>query len=158
MASERDAVGALAQTSFLVQGLLELRAGEQDLSLIQTRLLGILRDRSPTMNEIAQLLVLDKSSVSGLVDRAQRRGLVRRIPSQLDRRSIRVRLTDEGRRLAGEVSARFEKDIATLLEPLSDADRAELTTHLSQVLVAYAAAHGVDLLATGAPFSLRMQR
>ena len=45
-------VDGLAQLSFLIQGLLERRAAEQDLSIIQTRLLGVLRDRTPTMNEL----------------------------------------------------------------------------------------------------------
>ena len=42
-------------------GLLERRAAEHDLSLIQTRLPGVLRDRTPTMNELARFLGLDKS-------------------------------------------------------------------------------------------------
>ena len=90
MADELDAVDALAQISLMVQATLERRAGEHGISLTQSRLLEILRDRTPTMNELALLLGLDKSSTSGLVDRAQRRGLVRRVPSQFDRRSVRV--------------------------------------------------------------------
>ena len=103
MADELDPVGRLTQVSSLVQGTLERRAGEHGISLIQMLLLGILRDRKPTMNELAMLLGLDKSSTSGLVDRAERRGLVCRVPSQIDRRSVRVRLTDHGRGLAREV-------------------------------------------------------
>ena len=63
----------MAQLAFLVHGLLEHRAAEQGLSVIQARLLGVLRDRTPTMNELARLLGLDKSSVTGLVNRAERR-------------------------------------------------------------------------------------
>src|ERR1700691_3430438 len=70
----------LAQLSFLIQGILERRAREQDLSIIQIRLLGVLRDRRPTMNELARLLGLDKSSVTGLVDRAEGGDLVVRAP------------------------------------------------------------------------------
>jgi DNA-binding MarR family transcriptional regulator len=151
MAPELDDVDALAQMSFLVQGMLERRAGEQGISLIQTRLLGILRDRAPTINELARLLGLDKSSTSGLVDRAQRRGLVRRVPSQLDRRSVRVRLTDQGRALVQQVGANFAEDIETLLEPLSVDQRLALSARLSQVLVAHAASRGVDLFADTAP-------
>jgi hypothetical protein len=36
--------------------------------MIKTRLLGVLRGK-PTMHELARLLDLDKSSVTGLVDR-----------------------------------------------------------------------------------------
>src|SRR6201986_2958589 len=90
-------VDGLAQLSFVIQGMLERRAAEHDLSLIQTRLLGVLRDRRPTMNELATVLGLDKSSVSGLIDRAQRRGLVERLPSASDRRVTLVALTDTAR-------------------------------------------------------------
>jgi DNA-binding MarR family transcriptional regulator len=126
VADELDPVDRLTQVSSLVQGTLERRAGEHGISLIQTRLLRILRDRKPTMNELAMLLGLDKSSTSGLVDRAERRGLVCRVPSQIDRRSVRVRLTDQGSGLAQEVSALFAGDIARMLESLSADDRATL--------------------------------
>src|SRR3984957_5119406 len=92
-------VDGLAQLSFAIMGALERRAAEHDLSLPATRLLGVLRDREPTMNELARLLQLDKSSVTGLVDRAERRGLVTRVPSAADRRAVLVTLTDEGRSL-----------------------------------------------------------
>ncbi len=130
--------------------MLERRAGEHGFSLIQTRLLGVLRDRRPTINELARLLGLDKSSVSGLVDRAERRGLVRRIPSAVDRRSVQVALTEDGRVLASKVSARFGADVAAMLGPLTAADRATLTRLLSRVLVEHAAGRGVNLLATEA--------
>lgn len=139
-------VDALAQTSFLVRGALERRAGEHGISLIQTRLLGILRDRKPTMNELAQLLALDKSSTSGLVDRAERRGLVRRLPSQIDRRSVRVSLTPEGRTLVQGVTTAFGTDIAALVDPLGLDERETLTALLSRVLVTAAAGQGDDLL------------
>jgi len=145
---ELSTVDSLAQISFLVQGMLERRAGEDDFSLIQMRLLGVLRDRRPTINELARLLALDKSSVSGLVDRAERRGLVRRGPSPVDGRSVLVSLTREGRALARQVARRFTADIDLLLEPLSPPERARLTTLLSRLLVAHAAKRGVDLLAT----------
>ncbi len=74
-------VDALAQLSFAVQGALTRVAAAHDASIIQTRLLGILRDRHPTITELAAFLQLDKSSVTGLVDRAEERGLVRRVAS-----------------------------------------------------------------------------
>jgi MarR family transcriptional regulator, lower aerobic nicotinate degradation pathway regulator len=148
--NELDTVDALAQVSFLVQGTLEKRASEHGASLIQTRLLGILRDRKPTMNELALLLGLDKSSTSGLVDRAERRGLVRRLPSQIDRRSVRVSLTVEGRTLVQSVAAVFDADIAAIVEPLNPQERATLTALLSGVLAAHAMARGVDIFATAA--------
>ncbi|MFF0016323.1 hypothetical protein [Streptomyces sp. NPDC005374] len=49
-------VDALAQLSFLVQGVLTQIVGEYDLSVVQTRLLGVLRDRRPTMNQLGRHL------------------------------------------------------------------------------------------------------
>jgi DNA-binding MarR family transcriptional regulator len=143
--TELSTVDALAQTSFLVQSALERRADEHRFSLIQMRLLGVLRDRQPPINDLAKLLELDKSSVSGLVDRAERRGLVRREPSTVDRRSVLVTLTEDGRSLASAVSAQFETDIVAMLDVLTPSDRAKLTSLLSRVLVAQAADRGINL-------------
>ncbi len=145
-----DTIDTIAQLSFLTQGALERCAGAHGISVIQARLLGVLRDRKPTMNELARLLGLDKSSASGLVDRAQRRGLVRRLPSQIDRRSVRVALTDAGRELVETVAAEFRQDMTAVLDLLAPQDRAALTRMLSAALIAHAADHGVDLLDTAA--------
>ena len=138
----------LAQLSFLIQGILERRAREHDLSVIQIRLLGVLRDRRPTMNELARLLGLDKSSVTGLVDRAEHRGLVARVPSTVDRRAVLVSLTDHGRSLASDGAARFDADISLLLQRLPPSDRDALSRLISRLLVAHATDEGIDLLAT----------
>ena len=141
-------VDGLAQLSFLIQGLLERRAAEHDLSIVQTRLLGVLRDRTPTMNELARFLGLDKSSVTGLVDRAERRGLVARVPSATDRRAVLVSLTDEGRSFVSKAAAAFEADVSALLSRLPPRERETLSRIVSRLLVTYASDQGIDLFAT----------
>ena len=141
-------VDGMAQLSFVIQGMLERRAAEHDLSVIQTRLLGILRDRTPTMNELARFLGLDKSSVTGLVDRAERRGLVARVPSTTDRRAVLVSLTDDGRSLVSQAAAHFEADVLALLSHLPSRERDTLSRIISRLLVTHAADHGIDLFAT----------
>jgi MarR family transcriptional regulator, lower aerobic nicotinate degradation pathway regulator len=144
---ELDLVDGLAQLSFVVTGMLERRAAEHDLSVPATRLLGVLRDREPTMQQLARLLELDKSSVTGLVDRAERRGLVARVPSTADKRAVLVRLTDEGRALVSEAADRFGADVAAMLSHLPARDRAALSRLVSRLLVGYAAGRGIDLFA-----------
>ena len=144
-------VDGLAQLSFVIQGMLERRAAEYDLSIIQTRLLGVLRDRKPTMHELARFLGLDKSSVTGLVDRAERRGLVARVPSTTDRRAVLVSLTDDGRSLVSQAAARFEADVLTMLSRLPPRERETLSRIVSRLLVTHAADQGIDLFATGSP-------
>ena len=142
-----DLVDGLAQLSFVITGLLERRAAEHDLSIPATRLLGVLRDREPTMQQLARLLELDKSSVTGLVDRAERRGLVARVPSAADRRAVLVRLTDEGRSLVSGAAELFTADVNAMLGPLPARDRAALARLVSLLLVGYAAGRGIDLFA-----------
>jgi MarR family transcriptional regulator, lower aerobic nicotinate degradation pathway regulator len=142
---ELTPVDGLAQLSFLIQRMLERRAADHDLSIIQTRLLGVLRDRRPTMNELGKLLDLDKSSVSGLVERAERRGLVTRAPSPADGRAVLVGLTDHGRSLVSAASAQFGADVHALLDQLSPSDRRALPRLVSRLLVAHAAEEGLEL-------------
>src|SRR5215469_16474685 len=146
-AQELGLADGLAQLSFQIHRLLERRAAEHDLSIIQARLLGVLRDRRPTMNELSKLLGLDKSSVSGLVERAERRGLVMRTPSPADGRSVLVGLTDHGRALISEAASQFGADVLALLGPLSPSDRGALSRLVSRMLVAHAADQGIDLFA-----------
>ena len=138
----------LAQLSFLIQESLARCTATYELSLSQTRLLGVLRDREPTMNELAKLLGLDKSSISGLVERAERRGLVSRVSSMSDRRKVSVVLTDEARSIVTEISRRFSSDVSSLLELVPPFDRMTLSRIVNRLLVANAAAHGVDLFET----------
>jgi DNA-binding MarR family transcriptional regulator len=136
---------ALVQVSFAVQAALGAIAAERDLSLIQLRLLGVLRDRAPTMNDLARVLGLDKSSVTGLVDRAESRGLVRREGSPTDRRAIEVRITAAGRKLVNDLTARAEARIDAFVAPLATAEKRTLSELVSRILVEDARVSGIDL-------------
>jgi len=138
-------VDALAQLSFLVHNALAETAGQHDLSIIQVRLLGILRDRKPTMNALGRHLGLDKSSVSGLVDRAQRRGLVDRTVSATDRRAFQVAITGTGRQLAEQAAAEFTARIETLVAGLPDTDRQLLSQLAARIVTTDADRRGIDL-------------
>jgi DNA-binding MarR family transcriptional regulator len=135
---ELDPADALAQLSFAVQELLGELAAEHDLSITQLRLLGILRDREPAMLDLARHLKLEKSSVTGLIDRAERRGLVERAPSARDGRAIHVRLTAEGRRLTEQATAEANELLSGLLDALPARDRARLSALASAMLRHYA--------------------
>ena len=120
------------------------RGGSGELSITQTRLLGILRDREPTMNQLGRHLGLDKSSITGLVDRAQRRGLVTRTVSAVDRRSFQVSITDTGRHLVEQVAAQFAEQIERSVAPLSETDRRLLSRMATRIVTADAHDRGID--------------
>ncbi len=124
----------LVQLSFAIQRVLGSVADAHELSLVQLRLLGILRDREPGMQEIATFLELDKSSVTGLVDRAERRGLVRRASTPEDGRAVRVALTERGRELLQKGLKQVQRELNALLEGLTELDRKRLTTLASEIV------------------------
>ena len=129
-------VDGLVQLSFLVQSVLTKAAARHDLTLPQVRLLGILRDREPGMVQLARHLGLDKSSVTGLVDRAERRGLVQRDAAVDDGRGIRVSATALGRQVTERVSAEIGVQVVTLGTSLRAADKKLLTKLVGQILTA----------------------
>lgn len=140
-------VDGLVQLSTLIQAVLAGVADSLELSVLQARLIGALRDREPTMAELGRLLDLDKSSTTGLIDRAVQRGLVRRVAVLEDRRSFRVVLTDQSLELAKTLTAEVTSQIGALTDDLSDTNRHRLSLLASSIVNRHAAKHGIDLSA-----------
>jgi DNA-binding MarR family transcriptional regulator len=124
----------LVQLSFAVQNALGRVADEHDLSIVQVRLLGILRDREPGMFELATYMGLDKSSMTGLVTRAEGRGLVRRFGREDDRRAVHVAITAAGRKLVGVLEKQVGRELAKLVASLDQVEREQLRSLASRVV------------------------
>jgi DNA-binding MarR family transcriptional regulator len=133
-AVDDDLRDSLVQVSFAVTAVLSRVAAEQDLSLTQLRVLGILRDRKPTMAELADYLGLERSTVSGLIDRAVQRGLVEKNTDPADGRSVRVSLTAQARRLASGIVAEIGELMLPLTGRLNAGEQKRLTDLLDKVL------------------------
>jgi DNA-binding MarR family transcriptional regulator len=154
----------LLRLSFLVQrGYLEV-SREHGLTPQQAQLLCMLLGGPVGMAELAGWLHLEKSSMTGLVDRAERRGLVGRVADARDRRACQVALTKQGTELATCFYDRVSRSLAALADELRPADRRRLAQSINQILTL----HGVPVAdlpaaATGpgeqtpAPFGSRRQ-
>lgn len=129
-----ELVDALAQTAFVVVAMLTRIAAEHDVSLTQMRVLGVLRDRRPRMAQLAELLGLDKSTMSGLIDRSEQRGLVARVRSVDDARAVEVVLTAAGIELADRGHAEVRDALAPFTDRLGSGDQLALTNLLQQLL------------------------
>ena len=115
-----DPAELLAQLALTITTVLTRLAARHDISLTQLRVLGILRDRTPRMTELAGHLGLEKSTMSGLIDRAERRGLVTRIPDVDDARVTTVAMTDAGHALAARVAEEVHRGLRPLVGRLPD--------------------------------------
>jgi DNA-binding MarR family transcriptional regulator len=121
-----ELVDALVELTFAVHDVLTRVSAEFDLSVTQLRLLGMLRDRTPPMTAIADHLGLDRSSVTGLIDRAERRGLVARRTSTSDARVTTVRVTPRGVTMGRRLAATVTEEIEALMRHLPRTERAAL--------------------------------
>jgi DNA-binding MarR family transcriptional regulator len=127
-------IDALVRTSFATMAVLTRIAAEYDLSLTQLRVLAILRDRRVKMSELADYLGLDKSTISGLADRAERRGLLQRAANPLDGRGIDVLLSADGTELAARGAAQISRAMSPMTSALTRAEARRLTTLLERML------------------------
>jgi DNA-binding MarR family transcriptional regulator len=133
--TEADAlVDALAQTAFDTTAALTSLANEHELTLPQLRILGVLRGRRMRMTDLAAHMGLEKSSLSGLVDRAERRGLLARERSHTDRRTIDVFLTTKGEQLASGAVGRARRLILPLVDALDRTEKRELRALLRKAI------------------------
>jgi DNA-binding MarR family transcriptional regulator len=127
-------IDAFVQTAFMTMAVLNRVAAESDLSLTQLRVLAILRDRRVGMTALAEYLGLEKSTMSGLVERAEKRGLLERTPSESDRRGVEVSITTEGMALAERLYADVERSLLPQINALGPAERTRLRGLLERML------------------------
>ena len=100
-------------------------ASEFELSPAQCHVLHLIEpDRLIPMGRLAEALACDASNVTGLVDRLESRGLVRRQPSPEDRRVKALELTPAGARLRWKVLERMAKPPDSLGRLSADEQRA----------------------------------
>ncbi|MBW6440040.1 MarR family transcriptional regulator [Actinoplanes hulinensis] len=137
MAEPEDQIGvvaALVRTAFLVNAVYAESAREFGLTQQQGQLLCVLMPQAYAMGELSTILGLAKSSLTGLVDRTERNGLVRRGPDPRDPRGIRVTLTPAGAELADRFYTETCRRVAELPATLSDQERDTVAGLLSRVI------------------------
>jgi DNA-binding MarR family transcriptional regulator len=128
-----DDADGLVQLSRLVQGAFARTADRHDLTPVQARLLCVLAQGPRGMTDLARCCGVEKAALTGLVDRAERRGLARRAPVPGDRRALRVTLTDAGRRSAAAFHAEVTAELSQLLVPLAPQDREQFRTAMAKI-------------------------
>src|SRR3954447_24934431 len=95
-----DAWQLLVRFFFNQRANLPPMAADLELSPAQCHVLHLIEpDRPIPMGRLAETLSCDASNVTGLVDRLESRGLVRRRPAEKDRRVKVLHLTPTGSRL-----------------------------------------------------------
>jgi DNA-binding MarR family transcriptional regulator len=107
-------VDRLLDVTHRVQQVVSDVAERYDLTPQQVGLLRML-DEPLSMRAYAEDLSCDPSNVTGLIDRAERLGLVERLPDPLDRRVRMLTLTAKGRSTRSRVNSDLASGLADAL-------------------------------------------
>jgi DNA-binding MarR family transcriptional regulator len=91
------------------------------------------RREGVTMSELSRMLLVSNGNATTVVDRLEKDGLVRRTPSEVDRRTVYVALTPEGLGQFEVLAAGHEAEVSRRFANLSESDLDALTDILKRM-------------------------
>jgi DNA-binding MarR family transcriptional regulator len=109
------------------------------LSLRQYAALNGIRQGASSPGELARLWQVTPAVITGIIDRLERRELVRREPDPNDRRRLRLALTDTGLAASMLVERALTEELAAQLSQVSPQELAELGRALDLLQRTFAA-------------------
>jgi len=80
--------------------------------------------------ELGKMLLVNRSNVTGLIDRMEQAGLVRRLPDAIDRRVHLIEMTETGRDTLNKCESVYYKRIEEVMSYLSPEERDSLVSML----------------------------
>ncbi|MCA9881052.1 MAG: MarR family transcriptional regulator [Thermomicrobiales bacterium] len=119
----------------LAHARLEAALAEHGLTAAQwSVLITVYREDAVTPLEIARFIDVDPGSLTRLLDRMEDKDLVRRLPVDGDRRSIRIALAPHAAALAPHLAALADANDAQLFASLSEPEARAFRRTLGKVL------------------------
>jgi DNA-binding MarR family transcriptional regulator len=113
---------------------MEARAEALDITAAQFHVLHrLLRGDGILISELTRDICSDGGTVTGLLDRLEARGLIRRERSREDRRAVHVFLTPAGRELEAPLTAALKAVNAQALEGFTTEEQGSLLRGLGKV-------------------------
>jgi DNA-binding MarR family transcriptional regulator len=135
--ADTDVATGLLRLTTLVQASYACVAERHGLTPVQAKLLCALLDGPRGMAELACCFGVEKAALTGLIDRAERRGLARRSPVPGDRRAVHVTLTDAGHRAAAAFNAEVGAELGRVVAPLAAPDREHFRATVAEIIAGY---------------------
>jgi DNA-binding MarR family transcriptional regulator len=97
----------------------------------------IVMNRNPDVADspscLADKIGVRRSTMTGLLDRLERDGLIKRLAGHPDRRKIGVQLTSSGRQVLADLLPDYYRNIAKIMAKLTEKERLDLTSLLGKV-------------------------
>lgn len=106
-----------------------------DVTPVQYSILSCLWKESPqTPKQIAAFLELDGSTITGLLDRMEDKGLITRNPNPDDRRTLKVIITGQGLKLQKSIDEVIKESNIYILNIFSDEEQDQLKRLLERII------------------------
>ncbi|OLT33377.1 hypothetical protein BJF79_34905 [Actinomadura sp. CNU-125] len=125
---------ALVRLSHVVQRVFADVSREHEVTPQQLQLVCVLLEGPLGMTGLSRLMNLERSTMTGLVDRVAKRGLVARTADPADRRAYLVALTPEGSDLAGRAHGDVVARLDAMTARLARDDRDRLSAVVTLLL------------------------
>jgi DNA-binding MarR family transcriptional regulator len=114
-----------------------------DLTAVQFSALVVIREHPGTdATRVSDLIYFDRSTIGNVLDRLEKKGLIRREASIEDRRTKRLFLTAQGRGMLRKVIAKAPSVATGILAPLPAADQVRFVKLLAKLVGADDATRG----------------
>lgn len=121
----------LASRAMVAIAVRSLNATDHDVTLPQYRTLVVLAYGGSTrLADLAATLAVSPSTATRMCDRLVRKGLVTRTRDDIDRREVKLDVTDDGRHLVEQVMERRRAEVQTILSAIPADSRSALTSSL----------------------------
>ena len=112
------------------------KVSQIDLTAVQAMVIRFLYDSDRlTSSQLGKRTKLDSATLTGLIDRLETAGLVERRRNSEDRRSIRLRLTQEGRKKGEIVKRLMEEANKEFLHEFNESEEVALRTLLNRIIL-----------------------
>ena len=110
------------------------KLSEYDVTPSQYGVLSCLWQREfATPKQISEILCLETSTISGVLDRMQKKGLIDRVINRNDRREVRVVPTEKGKALEEPISKIIDEVNEEVLKCFTDEEVALLKNQLRTI-------------------------
>ena len=117
-----------------------------ELTLVQVRVLRRLAKQPRSIGSLGADLMLAPPSMTRLIDRLEKRGLIERRRDDEDRRKVLAKITDEGRRLVSAIPFLEGTPIRTAVDRMTVAERERISAALREFNAAVMKADEESLL------------
>ena len=116
-----------AKTYQLSSRFLSQKVSELNLTSVQTMILGFLNIKDQiTSSELGKRAELDSATLTGILDRLEAVGFIKRRDNPDDRRSIYIHLTPKGKAISREATRVIAEANTEFLKVLTDSQKRDL--------------------------------